>query len=388
MGGHREKGRFSVARVALLAVVVAGGFVGLGLLPNGEVLPDGTLTAEFAEQHVRAEVRAEGELRAQGQRALFAEVPGLVVRVAERRGEVEQGELLVEIDDRQVRHDLRDAEVALAGATTEAASAHNRREQARTRMDRSRRLANQDLVPWEEFEQARAEYLDAKAAHERAEGEVRRARSNVDRARRELEKTRVESPFAGVVLSLDAEPGELVSAGASAPVATVAPSLERMQMYLDVHEADISRVQVGQRVEFAIEARQDRDFSARVVEVERSGRSRDGVRVYRVIADAGNEDGELFPGMTVRARIDVGDGRPHPAVPAAALLYQPPAELRETHEDTVAELRSAGKAVVWVLDAEDRVRPEGVRIRFQDDRNVALEEMPEGADGLRVLMDE
>ncbi|WP_019625180.1 efflux RND transporter periplasmic adaptor subunit [Thioalkalivibrio sp. ALJT] len=375
-------------RLGLAAAVVVVLLVLLMLLPSGERLPEGAVAVPIEERVVRAEVRADGELRASGQRALFAQVPGVVVTVAEGRGAVDEGDVLVELDDRQIRHEHREAEVAIWSAKAEQATANSRYEQAHNRKERVRRLADQDLIPREEFEQARAEYLDARAAQERAEAEVERAQVHLQRASEDLENTRVKSPFKGVLLSVHAEPGQPVSSTTTTPLAEIAPSLDEIRVMLDVHEADVGQVQSGQTVRFAIEARPGSEHEAVVEEVERGARNSDGVRLYRVIARAANDNGVFFPGMSARARIDVGDQSERLAVPVEALVYQPPSKTLEEHAEKLAAFRADDLTVIWVVGDSGRVEPAGVRIEFQDDEYAALEGADPDLASARVLLDE
>ncbi len=384
----RNGNQIFALRLGLVAAVVLALLVALIVLPDDGGLPDGAVTAPIPERVVRAEVRADGELRASGQRALFARVPGAVVEIPRGRGEVSKGDVLVELDDRQVRHEHREAEAAIWSAKAEEATAVSRYEQARSSKERARRLANQDLIPREEFEQARADYLEARAARERAEAEVERARVHLQRTSEDLENTRIKSPFDGVLLSVHAEPGQPVSSSTSTPLAEVAPSLNEIRVFLDVHEADVGRVEAGQEVQFSIEARPGEDHRATVEEVERGARNSDGVRHYRVIARTANENGAFYPGMSARARIDVGDNRERRAVPVEALAYQPPSEFQGEHEERVKSLRDKDFTVIWVVDDAGRVEPAGVQIDFQDDEYAALEDADGDLANVRVLLDE
>ena len=95
---------------------------------------------------------------------------------------------------------------------------------------------------------------------------------NVDIARRNLDNCTIRAPFAGVVVSKDAQPGEIVSpisAGGGftrTGIATIV-DMTSLEIEVDVNESYISRVSKGQLVEAVLDAYPDWRIPARVLTV-------------------------------------------------------------------------------------------------------------------------
>ena len=101
---------------------------------------------------------------------------------------------------------------------------------------------------------SRSEMDTADANAKRAVADEASARANVAQARASvrsdetnLDKASIRSPINGVVLTRKVEPGQTVAASFQAPVLfTLAEDLAKMELQVDVDEADVGQVKVGQ----------------------------------------------------------------------------------------------------------------------------------------------
>jgi len=158
-----------------------------------------------------------------------------------------------------------------------------------------------------------------------AEADLRLARSNLELAQADLEKAVIRSPIDGVVLDRQAEAGQIVGGTSAASVLfTLAEDLTRMELQVDVDEADIGRVAAGQPATFAVDAFPGRSFPAEVVSVRFAPETTDGVVTYKAVLAVENGDALLRPGMTATATITVARTEGVLTVPNAALRYAPP----------------------------------------------------------------
>jgi HlyD family secretion protein len=140
----------------------------------------------------------------------------------------------------------------------------------------------------------------------------------------------IRSPINGVVLSRTVEPGQTVAASLQAPVLfTLAEDLTRMELRVNVDEADVGQVADGQEASFSVDAWPDRTFSARVTQVRLGAKTLAGVVTYETVLSVDNADGLLRPGMTATADITVRSVRDVLMVPNAALRFSPPAPRKE-----------------------------------------------------------
>jgi HlyD family secretion protein len=105
---------------------------------------------------------------------------------------------------------------------------------------------------------------------------------------------------------------------------TVAEDLRRMELQVNVDEADVGRVKVGQTARFTVDAFADRTFSARVAQVRLGATTTSGVVTYTTVLAVDNDVLALFPGMTATAVVVVEHDDDALLVPVTALRFAPP----------------------------------------------------------------
>ena len=86
-----------------------------------------------------------------------------------------------------------------------------------------------------------------------------------------------------------------------------------------VDETDLGRIQLGQTVAFTVDAYPDKTFTGKVALISRSATTSSNVVYYPVYVDVGSAEGLLFPTMTARTTIQVGESKNVLVVPAAAV---------------------------------------------------------------------
>jgi HlyD family secretion protein len=172
----------------------------------------------------------------------------------------------------------------------------------------------------------------ARAAHERAAAALGSARADVQTAHADLKvkqtnlsKANIRSPIDGVVLDRNVEPGQTVASSLQAPVLfKIAQDLTRMQLEVDIDEADVSQVQKGDAASFWVEGLPDKTFPARISAVHYSSETVEGVVTYKAVLAIDNSELLLRPGMTATADIRVEEVKDALLVPNAALRFEPP----------------------------------------------------------------
>lgn len=181
---------------------------------------------------------AVGTVRAVSETAVASKLLARVVEVTRQAGAaVERDEVLVRLDDEDLRARLRQAESAAAGAAALL-------EQAQIEWDRVERLAAQDSAARIELDRAATALRTAKAEAERAV-----------QARREAETTlayaTIRSPLGGIVVDRTVEPGDTVTPGQTL-MKVHDPA--HMQLVASVRESLTRRLRVGQDVPVRIDA--------------------------------------------------------------------------------------------------------------------------------------
>jgi RND family efflux transporter MFP subunit len=219
--------------------------------------------------------------------SLGVRVPSRIERYLVEEGQkVEAGQSLVQLDARQY-----DAALAQARANLLRASANVDLE--RKELARARQLFQRNVL-------SRAE-LDLRENRLRvAEAEVAQLEAAVARAEVDLEDTVIRAPTAGVILEKFKEVGEIAVPGGfegSGELIRMA-NLEDMRAELDVNEADLARLRVGQRAEVKPDAYPDRSYAARVVKLYPQINRQKGTLKVEVGIEGADE--WLRPDMSVR----------------------------------------------------------------------------------------
>jgi HlyD family secretion protein len=173
---------------------------------------------------------------------------------------------------------------------------------------------------------SQSELDQANAALHQAQANVKIKEGALQKAKVDLEHCTITSPIDGIVISRSVDVGQTVAASLSAPVIfTIANDLAKMQIDAAVAEADIGTVDVGQKVEFTVDAFPRRIFHGDVVQVRNAPTTVQNVVTYDTVIGVNNADLKLKPGMTANLSI-VGAQRDDVLkISNAALRFRPPA---------------------------------------------------------------
>jgi len=273
-------------------------------------------------------VTATGTVEPTNEVSISSELSGTVREVlADYNDTVKAGEVLARLDTDKLK-----ASVSLAKATKAAREADVQQAQATAdetaaTLTRTSDLAAKGLSAQQALDSAVAADDRAQAALASARANLQIAEANLSIAETDLTKAEIVSPIDGVVLSRDIEVGQIVAASFSAPeLFTLAEDLGKMQLEVDVDEADMGKVKAGDPATFTVEAFSNQRFPAEITMVRYSPETVEGVVTYKAILTVDNSDLVLRPGMTATADITVETVKDTLQVPNAALRYSPPVE--------------------------------------------------------------
>lgn len=249
--------------------------------------------------------------------------------------QVEVGTLLARLDTTKLEAQLAVQRAALASAEAQLTVAEATLDEARETYDRGLELQARGVETEQAFIAHKAAFLRAQANVEAAIAARDLAQANLDVVQVDLDKSCICSPVKGIVLDRDVDEGQIVAASLSAPILfTLAEDLSRMELQVNIDEADIGMVAVGQSAVFTVDAYDDRSFPARITALRYASETVDGVVTYLGILTLDNSDGALRPGMTASADIVVAAVTDALVVPNAALRYAPPQEATPDQDDT------------------------------------------------------
>jgi RND family efflux transporter MFP subunit len=260
------------------------------------------LSVEVAEVERIAEVKGievRGVVRPARQAAVSSRVMGPVISLKVRAGgTVDKGQVLLEIQPEASAGQLGQARGALAQA--EAALALAERNYRRYEALHADNAAS-DL----ELDMAKMQYEQALGAVEQAKGAVQTASSVAD-------ESVVRAPFAALVVETLVEVGDLAAPGR--PLVRI-DSLESQQMWLNVRESDLGRVEEGDEIEVQFDARPELGpVTGKIVEIVPSADL--ATHTFTVKVDLGGV--EVPSGFSGRAMIS-GDSSDRLIVPNGAV---------------------------------------------------------------------
>ncbi|MDJ0904438.1 MAG: efflux RND transporter periplasmic adaptor subunit [Woeseiaceae bacterium] len=216
---------------------------------------------------------ASGYVVARRQATVSSKMTGKVLEVLVEEGmRVEEGQVVARLDDA-----TQQAQVAVAQAQAEAAEAalaeiEARLRAARLERNRLRDLAAKNLTSAASLDSAEAAFDALAAQLDTGRENVNVALSNVALAKDALDNMTIRAPFGGMVVSKNAQPGEMispVSAGGGftrTGICTIV-DMESLEIEVDVNEAYIQRVTPGQRVSATLDAYPDWQIPAEVIAI-------------------------------------------------------------------------------------------------------------------------
>lgn len=343
-------------RVLPVALLLAFAVAGALLLARWWADPPTTYrTAAVTRGSVAAVVSATGTLEPVRTVSVAPEVSGRIEAVhVDFNDRVEEGQLLVELDPSTILARRAEARAQLRSARAQVRQSLATLEQARRTSARMTRSAAHGISSTQSAEEAQTSVAQAEATLGQSRAQVALALAGLQSIEADLARTTIESPVSGVVLRRSAEPGQTLAATFQPPeLMLLAEDLRAMRLFLQVDEADIGGLEVGQTAHFTVDAFPDRRFAGRLVEIRNAPRTVQGVVSYEVVIEVDNGDGVLRPGMTATA--DVVTARRDDAllVPNEALRFTPPGEA------------DAPGDVVW-LENGDGVRAVSVEVGITD----------------------
>ena len=251
-----------------------------------------------------AVLNASGYVTPRRRATVSAKVTGKIREVFIDEGmRVAAGQVLARLDDVDAVASLRatEAEKSVAVATLEELRVQLAN--ARRAFERNRDLRGRDLVSQESLDNAETAVASYEARIVLAGERINSAERSVGIARQNVDNCVVRAPFAGVVVSKDAQPGEMVSpisAGGGytrTGIATIV-DMASLEIEVDVNESYIARVAPAQRVEAVLDAYPDWRIPSKVrTVIPTADRQKATVKV-RISVDA--LDPRILPDMGVK----------------------------------------------------------------------------------------
>ena len=273
-------------------------------------------------------VSANGTLQPTRSVTIGSELSGTVRRVlVDVNDKVKKGQVLVELDTAKLSSQVLRSRASLAAAHARQAqtAATVKEVQANlARLEEVARLSGGKVPSVAELGAGRASVERALADAASARASVQDAKAALSTEETNLSKASIRSPIDGVVLTRTVDPGNAVAASLQAvTLFTVAEDLTQLQLQVNVDEADVGSVKIGQKASFTVSAYPSRPYPARITRVAFGSTKTDNVVTYISWLDVDNSDLSLRPGMTATATITSTERDNVLLVPNTALRFTP-----------------------------------------------------------------
>ncbi|HVT60932.1 MAG TPA: efflux RND transporter periplasmic adaptor subunit [Thermoanaerobaculia bacterium] len=336
-----------------------------------------------------AVLNASGYVTARRQATVSSKVTGKVAEVLIEEGmAVKEGQVLARLDTLTPSAGLALAESQLVQARRGLLETEVRLRQAEITRQRQRRLVAQGVSSPADVDAADAE-ADAQAARlALGRQQITVAEREVDLRRRDLDDTVIRAPFAGVVTTKDAQPGEMISPNSAGGGFTrtgicTLVDMTSLEIDVDVNESYINRVKPGQHAEAVLDAYPDWQIPSSLIAVVPSADKQKATVKVRLAFD--RLDPRILPDMGIKVAF-LGEGAAQPAA-GASQARVPRAAVRQ----------EGSQKVVFVVRG-DRVERRAVKVGeapgdelvvmagLTPGEQVVVDGPPDLADGSRVVV--
>lgn len=330
-------------------------------------------------------LRYPGELRARRSVEVAAEVSGRIQLVAVRMGErVKPRQLLVRIDDTQIRSQLEEARAAVQVARSSLRRAEVEDANTATELARKLPLAKRELITKQEMDNVRSRRDTAAASLSVARAQVSQAEARLSLLAKQLKDTRIRASFGGWIQTRHLDPGAVVNPGTAVLRLVQANPIVASFQLGERHIGEVRRRMASGTVavQLAVDAYPDQVFTGVIARVAPALDT--ASRTVAVEAELDNEDGRLMPGMFCRVELNLGTRRDALLAPLRALIEQ-------TAASSTGSGRTAGSQEARLYVVKDgTARLTRVRLGAEDAERVevlaGLDEgqlvVVEGQDGL------
>ena len=267
-------------------------------------------TAPVERRSIVLTVQANGTVEPVNIVEVKSKASGTIIRMPVDIGSnVKSGDLLVQIDPRDVQNQYDQAAADVSSGTVSRATALAQR-------NRSAELYKQKIITAQEMDAATLAFANADAA-------LIKARTNLSIARLRLADATVTAPTNGTIIEKPVSLGMVItSATSSASGGTTIlrmADLSKVRMRAFVNETDIGNVKPGQVATVTVDAFPNRRFVGIVEQVEPSAVVQSSVTMFPVLVSLNNLDGALKPGMNGQVTMEVARHDNVLAVPSDAI---------------------------------------------------------------------
>ena len=295
----------------VIGLVLAGGAFGAWYLSHSRNGVAQYQTGTVTRGDLTQAVTATGTLNPVVNVQVGSQISGMIEKLlVDYNSQVKTGQVIAELDAATYRAGVHQAEGDLANARAGL-------ELAQVNATRARELRTNDLIAPSDLHKALGDL-------HQAEAQVAIKEAALEKAKVDLSRCTIFAPVDGIIISRNVDVGQTVAASLSAPtIFVIANDLSKMQIDANVAEADVGGIEIGQPVDFTVDAFPSRTFHGKVVQVRNAPITVQNVVTYDTVIEVSNPDLKLKPGMTANVSIIIAQREEVLKIPNAALRFRP-----------------------------------------------------------------
>jgi len=260
--------------LAVIAVVAAGvAAVGWQLNRPKPATVRTFVVRETTTAGQKTLLNASGYVTARREATVSSKVTGKVMEILIEEGmKVAENQILARLDSSNTKANLDLAQAQQAAAQSAIHETKVRFDEAHRELRRITDLAKEKIATQADLDRADAEVNSLKARLERQQVEVSVAERQVALWQQQMEDAVIRAPFAGVVTSKNAQPGEMISpisagGGFTRTGICTLVDMDSLEVEIDVSESYINRVEANQPVEATLDAYADWKIPCKVIAI-------------------------------------------------------------------------------------------------------------------------
>ena len=283
-------------------VVLAAVLYWMGVFTPAQSVEVATVSQTYPSQSFTL-LNASGYVVAQRKAAVASKITSRLVELSVEEGSrVKKGDIIARLEGEDTRAARDQAQANLSVSRYSLAQARAELEDAKASFEREKELLAQEYTTKASFDSAEARYKKAIAGVSGAESAVKAAEAALEGTKVSMEYTLLRAPFDAVVLTKNADIGDIVTplgaaANAKAAVVTIA-DMNSLQVEADVSESNLEQVKKGQPCEIQLDALPEKRFRGEVhMVIPTADRSKATVMVKVRFLDS---DPRVLPEMSAK----------------------------------------------------------------------------------------
>ena len=292
------------------------------------------ITQKLSKIDIFQSIEAVGKVYAKTQVDVGAQVSGQITKLYVKIGDkVKQGDLIAQIDKDKQQNELDITKAQLESAKAKLESNKISLEIANKQYLREQSLYKAKASSLEMLETQKNNFYSLKASVAELEAQVIQLEISLKNSQKDIAYTTITAPMDGVIINVAVDEGQTVNANQSTPTIVKIANLDEMEVKMEIAEADVSKLKVGELVKFSILSDPNTKFEANIANIDpadteisdstsgnsNSSSSSSSAIYYYANFFVKNENELLRIGMSTENQIIIASAKQALAVPTYAI---------------------------------------------------------------------